>query len=214
MGFALRFILGAALLATFLRPASAAPQTYRYQPDSSFLYVRLRPAPTLLSGLSHKHIIRAKTFDGSVVYDREDPKACAIKLSFDVNALVVDAPEDRKRVGLDDSLSDGDRKDVRENMLDDDQLHAKKHPTVVFASTVCTVMADGRVQVDGDLTVRGKTVQISVPMQVTFAENLFHAEGELTLHHEAFGFEPYSAALGTLKNHAELRFGIEITGAH
>ena len=194
--------------------ALAEPRTYQFLPESSFLYVRLRPAPTLLSGLSHKHIVRAPTFEGAVLYDRDDPSTCKIQLGFPVASLVVDAPADRKRVGLGDMLSPSEREDVRENMLAEDQLHAQANPSVRFASRACQKLADGRVRVDGGLTVRGKTVAVSVPLALTFAENLLHAEGELTLDHSAFGFEPYSAALGTLKNHAELRFGIEVTGAH
>lgn len=194
--------------------AFAEPLTYRFQAESSFLYVRLRPAPTLLSGLSHKHIVRAPTFEGAVVYDRDDPGACRIQLWFSVASLVVDAPADRKRVGLEGDLSPSDREDIRENMLAEDQLHARENPSVRFVSTGCKKLGSGQVRVDGGLTIRGRTVPVSVPLLVVFAENLFHAEGELTLDHAAFGFEPYSAALGALKNHAELRFGIEITGAH
>ena len=192
--------------------AHAQPETYRFVPESSFVYVRLRPAPTLLSGLSHKHIVRASTFEGTVRYDPEDLARCAVRLSFPVASLVVDAPEDRKRIGLKDSLSPSDRADVRKNMLDEDQLHAEAHTSIRFVSTGCKKLADGRVQVSGGLTVRGKTAQISVPLLVAFADGLFHADGEVVLDHQAFGFKPYSAALGTLKNQAELRFGVEITG--
>ena len=201
-----------ALLGSVSSRAFADPTIYRYELESSFLYVRLRPAATLLSGLSHRHIVRASSFEGSVSYDPDHPEQCAIELSFSVASLVVDAPSDRKRIGFQDILSESDRNDVRDNMMDDDQLNAAQHPMIRFSSRGCQKLADGRIQVDGGLTVRQKTAPISVPLGVVFVDDMFHAEGELVLPHSAFGFEPYSAALGTLKNHAELRFGIEITG--
>lgn len=192
--------------------AGAEPMRYRFLPDSSFLTVRLRPAPTLLSGLSHKHVVRAPAFDGFVEYDREQPDQCTVQVRFPVASLVVDAPSDRKRSGFKDTLSDSDREDIRENMLDDDQLNAVVHKEIRFDSTSCGALPDGRIQVKGSLTIRGKTAPISVALHVAFADGQFHAEGEFTLEHQVFGFKPYSAALGTLKNHPELKFGVEVTG--
>ncbi|MEM7675050.1 MAG: YceI family protein [Myxococcota bacterium] len=191
----------------------AAPPAgvYTLDADETLLLVQLRPDKSrLLSGLSHDHVIRAKRPKGSVTFDPARPEACRISVTALVTDLEVDAPAMRKHVGYKDTLDEGDRADIKKNMLDEDQLDGQRYKNITFAAERCEVLPSGRIQVDGLLTVRGKTHAMKLPMDVAFADSVLRAHTTFVLKHEAFGFEPYSAALGTLANDDWLKFTINI----
>ena len=196
-----------------LMALGAPPPAGTYAVDSArtVLLVQLRPDDSrLLSGLSHWHVIRAMRPKGTIRFDPGQPDACRVEVGALVEDLQVDAPDMRRRVGYTDLLDDDDREDVRENMLDDDQLDGRRHPDIRFEGARCAPMPDGRVMVQGKLTVRGVSKSLEIPMIVTNTRGGFAARGEFTLTHAAFGFEPYSAALGTLANDDWLKFTIDI----
>ena len=196
-----------------LLAVSAAPPagTYVLDAERTMLLVQLRPDESrILSGLSHRHVVRATRPTGSVRYDPARPGSCAIDVRARVADLQVDAPEMRKKVGYDDVLDDDDREDVKENMLDKDQLYAKKYPNISFVADRCEPMVDGRIQVQGKLTVRGVAHPLVLPMSVAHRGRTIAARAQFTLTHAVFGFEPYSTALGALANDDWLKFTIEI----
>ncbi len=198
-------------IALMLAAAPPPAGTYVLDGDRTFLLVQLRPDESrLLSGLSHQHVIRATHPEGRVVFDPERPTACAIRVQARVSDLEVDAPYLRRKVGYEDVLDDDDREDIRENMLDDDQLDAERHSDIRFVGNRCDVQSDGRVKVQGQLTVRGKAQPLDLSMAVDHQGGVLRARGQFTLNHAAFGFEPYSAALGALANDDWLKFTVEI----
>ncbi|MEL7370911.1 MAG: YceI family protein [Myxococcota bacterium] len=201
------------LLNTLTVAFLAAPPAGAYTLDAeeTLLLVQLRPDKSrLLSGLSHDHVIRAKGPEGRVTFDPAHPNRCQISVTALVANLQVDAPDMRKKVGYKDVLDEGDRDDIRENMLDEDQLDGKRHKTISFSADRCEVMPTGRIQVDGKLTVRGKTHAMKLPMDVAFEKGVLRAYATFTLTHGVFGFEPYSAALGALANDDWLKFTVDI----
>lgn len=191
--------------------AAAEPTTYRVAAEESLLYVRLKPdASSLFSGLSHKHVIRASKVSGAVTWDPDAPKGCRVRLEIPVSGLVVDEPDLRKKLGFDTTLDEGDRKDVDESMRDEDQLDAEKHPLIRFEAKTCEARKDDRVLVVGDLEIRGQRKEIRVPMKVSFEDGGLRAQGEVSLLHRHFGFEPYSAGFGSVANDESLTFVIDV----
>ena len=89
-------------------------------------------------------------------------------------------------------------------------LHAAAHPDIGFVGQRCEHLRDGRLRVQGELTVRGVSQPLQLPMTVDQRQGVLTARGEFTLTHAAFGFEPYSAAFGALANDDWLRFTVEI----
>lgn len=81
--------------------------------------------------------------------------------------LDTDRPE-RSRVRVEvrvASVSTGEQ--VRDRMLQsEDFFHAARHPSMAFVSTTAARLADGRVSVTGDLTIRGVTRRVTVPVMV------------------------------------------------
>lgn len=192
-----------------LWPGVAAAETpsWTLRPSESWLVVRLGPkASSLFSGLAHPHLVRAVQFSGKLSLDPADLSTCALNLEIPVSGLRVDHPEDRKRAGMDGGPDADDQKTIDEHMRDEDQLDAKAHPTIQFVSERCR--KDGVVE--GTLKIRGKGKKVIVPMKIEIGEARVVAKGELQLQHADFGFEPYSAALGTIGNAEALRFSIEL----
>jgi len=98
-------------------------------------------------------------------------------------------------VGYDAPLSEKARGDVRKNMLSKKQLDAKRHAAITFASPVTT------------------TATVSASMQIEATPESFRAAGGFSARHADWGFSPYTAMMGALKNMELLRFNLSVSGA-
>ncbi len=194
--------------------AAAGPVTYQLDARRSRLFVMVYKDPDSLGAkLSHDHVVAARGWTGQVVWDPEAPRACKVAFTVPVARLDPDPPPLRKRVGLKCMLTEGDRATVKENLLAEDQLWGAKHKTITFVGRTCT-RSGAKVTVTGDLTLRGKTRAVTASMKVGIDAKTgqMTASGSLLLRHTWFGFEPYSALGGTLRNKDELRLFIVAKG--
>ena len=105
-------------------------------------------------GFRVAHLVISKTtgsfneFDASLTYDPDDMG------SFALTATIRTASIDTNNNGRDNHLRSPDF------------LDAASHPTITFASTGLTMGDDGLVVV-GDLTIRGVTKSIEMPVTIT-----------------------------------------------
>ena len=175
---------------------------------ASLFYVQVyRDKGRLLSGAAHDHVVRAEDFKAVLRFSPAEPRTCEFQLSAPVHSLAVDEPEMRKRVGYEGVLDPDDRKEVKEHMLADDQLDAKRHKTIdVIARNCRPAKAPDTYSVDLALTVRGKTKRLSKDVVIKVEAGSVSTRGSLRLRHADFGMEPYSAFLGAVKNAEELDF--------
>jgi polyisoprenoid-binding protein YceI len=176
----------------------------------TYIVVKKDPS-TMAAGLSHDHAIRAKGISGSFTWNAADPAACRLKVLMPVNQLDVDAPETRKAAGLEGTLSDGQRKDVRKNMLAKGQLYANNFPTISFQSDGCSLNEE-RFAVQGDLTIRGKAQRVILRGSLSAEDAAFRLRGFVNIKATDFGFEPYTALLGQLKNQNEMKLVVDLRG--
>lgn len=184
-------------------------KTYRVVASESLVYVRLSPnESTLLSGLSHEHVIRAGGLKGRIRWNAS-ARECQVQIDVPVEALVVDEPELRQRLGLKTVLDAGDRETVTEHMQAEDQLFMRRHPRIRFRSKSCTSRPGG-VRVKGTLEIRGQKRALTVDLDLETSSGRLRAKGQFTVKHSDFGFKPYSALLGTIKNGEDLRFTLDI----
>ncbi len=65
----------------------------------------------------------------------------------------------------------------------------------------------------GKLTMRGTSKTVTANMTVNADGSKLSAKGSFTASHADFGFSPFSAILGTLKNDEALSFSIDVEGA-
>lgn len=194
---------------------AAVAQTVSYALDTSkgLVYVKvLKDETTLMSGMSHNHVMRATDYGGTVSWSVDDPSACRIRITVPVDTLDVDPQWLRDQVGYTGKIKDSDRSSIRKNMLDKDQLDSDSYPEISFSSTRCTGSA-GSYKVHGNMTIRGQTAPVSALMDIDADGSSFKAAGRLSTTHTAFGFEPFSAMMGALKNRDGLEFFIHVEGS-
>lgn len=193
--------IAAAALATLSLPAAAADYNL-----GGTLYIQVFKDPeTLGAGLSHDHVMVAKGWSGTASYDAADPGSCNISITVPVSSLDVDPDYMRKAVGYDTMLTADQRDDVRKNMLASSQLDAGSHPNITFQSTSCTASS-----ITGNLTIRGKSQPVTMNAQLSEDGSSFSAKGQVTIRATQFGFQPYSALFGQLKNRDDMKLTVKL----
>jgi polyisoprenoid-binding protein YceI len=197
--------LAAALLA-LASPGGAAE--HRVDPARSSLLVRLyKDGPA--SGFAHDHVVRATRFTGSLRYDPARPAEGAVTVEVEVASLVADEPALRRRFDLSE-MSDGARRDVQSTMLGDRQLDAARHPRIAFRSTAVAAQGEGRLRVDGELSLHGQTKAVSFPAEVSLVDGELRARATLRFRQSDFGITPYRAAFGAVRNKDEVELIVDL----
>jgi len=191
--------------------AFAAPQDVAFLSNKGVLYVQVYKAATLAADLSHDHAIQAVGWSGKGTWDAEDYSACNISLSVPVNNLQVDKPEIRKMAGIEGTISESMRQDVKKHMLSDVQLDADKYPMITFQSTSCEGSSSS-MTLKGNFTMHGKTNAISVPVTVA-NDNGLSLKGSFPLKATDYGIEPYSAMFGAVGNKDEMKITFDLVAA-
>jgi polyisoprenoid-binding protein YceI len=202
-----RAVLGAALAVATLAAAPAAAEL-AVDPAASSLVVRVFKAG-FAKGLAHDHVVRAGDASGTVRFDPASPQEAAIEVVVPAASLVADAPEVRRAHGL-EPLGDDDRREIQATMLGPGQLDAARHPRIAFASTAIAALGGDRYRVEGRLTLHGRTQPVTLTATAGLDGGTFRATGTLRFAQSAFGIEPYSAAMGAVKNRDEVELVLTI----
>jgi polyisoprenoid-binding protein YceI len=154
--------------------------------------------------VAHDHVIHAPDFEGSGTFDPASPERSEIAIVVSVTGLLPDADAMRQKVGLPNTLSDGQREEILSHILSEYQLFAERYDTIKFTSTSMTG-ALPEVQVTGDFTLRGVTKRITVPMKITAQDDGgFRAKGSFRILQSDYGYKPYTALFGALRNRDEV----------
>jgi polyisoprenoid-binding protein YceI len=186
--------------------------TFRVDPERTRLAVQLY-REGVGSGLAHHHVVEATEVTGRVEYDAARPEASSIVIEARTASLRVDQPAARRRLGVDGDLSDSQRADVDKAMRGPDQLDVARHPTIRFASTRVLPEGDGRLRVTGLLTLRGVTREVSFPATVALESGALRGRAMLTFLQSSFGYQPYRALLGAIRNKDEVTLHVDLTAA-
>ena len=196
--------------ATPAAPPPRGPTTYTLS-SSSWLYVVLKyDRNTLIKG--HDHVIKATKFDGTVTWSPTDPSACKVDIRVPVSGLSVDPKGARARAGLDGDTNPDDLPKIKENMLTKGQLDASNNPEITYKATRCDGTS-GKVKVTGDLRIRGVSKSVTITLNVAEDGSKFSASGSTGISHTMFGFQPFVAALGALKNDDPLKLVLDVSGS-
>lgn len=186
---------------------------YRLRPTNTFAAVIVRNDDgKLLSRLGHDHVVRATEFTSTVAIDIDHPDQLRFSLTFPATALVVDAPEDRRRVDMDPEVSDRDRRQTHDNMLGKGQLHARRFKNLKFRVDGARTADDQTWILDASLTVRHERHHFEFPVDISVDPHL-RVSGKVELTHGDLGLTPYRAPMGTLRNREELTFLVDIDAA-
>src|SRR6266704_2731440 len=111
----------------------------------------------LFGAFAHDHSIEARKIVGCATIDSKDVAHSSVKLEFPTADIRVIDPKE----------SEKDRAEVQKTM-GTQVLHVSEYPRVTFEST--GVEPDGalnRMRLRGNLTIRGKTLPVTISVTVT-----------------------------------------------
>jgi polyisoprenoid-binding protein YceI len=184
--------------------------TFRVDPERTSLVLQLF-REGVGGGLAHDHVVEATEVGGVVEYDAARPAASAIVVEVRTASLRVDDPAARRRLGAaGGELSDSQRADVDRAMRTPDQLDVARYPTIRFVSTRVAGEGDGRLRVTGRPTLRGVTREVTFPATVALESGALRGRATVTFLQSSFGYRPYSALLGAIRNKDEVTLHVDL----
>jgi len=201
-----------ALLSALIIGLGASPglsASFKVDPAQSSLVVQLFK-DGVAARLGHDHVVHARVFSGTVAYDPRNPEASSIQVAVDVGSLIADDPGTRRKFGLAGEPSASDRAEIDKAMKGDGQLAAARFPSMTFTSTAIATQPDGRFLVTGRLTIRGVTNELTFPDQMSVEGTQLRGRAQLKFKQSSFGYPPYSALLGAIKNKDEVILHIDL----
>ncbi len=214
------------LLAGTLLSRDAAAEEFEIDTENSLIAVITHKAG-IIALVSHNHLIYAQDYDATLNIDGDDLTSATFRISFPTKNLVVSDNEGHERWNpailragiLEKPLektSPKNRAKIREHMLSQKQLHAKKFPKI--AAKLTQVREDDAEEPGHththlatlELTLHGQTVTHDFPTTMAFDEGVLHIEALVTCNFSDFGIKPYSALGGAIKNQDFFHFYINL----
>ena len=183
--------------------------TFTIDPGQSALVVQVFK-DGVAATLAHDHVVQAPALSGTIAYDPQRPDASSIEVKVEVGSLQADEPATRRKFGLEGEPSAKDRADIEATMKSEGQLAVARFPAITFASTSIAKQPDGRFLVTGRLTIRGVAQEVKFPAQIALDGGLLRGRAQLTFKQSSFGYQPYRAVLGTIKNKDEVILHIDL----
>ena len=188
------------LLAFVLANSLFAVEQHCVIPDRGYFRIHVGSSG-LFGGFGHDHFIEAKKVTGCAMIDSNDVTHSSVKLEFSTADIKVIDPKE----------SEKDRTEVQKTM-ETQVLRVSEYPRVTFEST--GVEQDGapnRIRLRGNLTIRGKTLPVTIPVMVTrLADGTYRAAGEYRFKQSSFLIKPIQLAGGTVKVKDELQTEFEL----
>ncbi|MEW6283988.1 MAG: YceI family protein [Candidatus Eremiobacterota bacterium] len=162
----LRRVFAVVLLLGLLAPAAWA-KTYEVDPAHSNIVFSIKHFVSYVEG-------RFRDFSGSIDYDPNNPAASAV--SFTVQARSI--------------YTDNDKRDT--HLRSEDFFDVDKHPTLTFKSKKVIARDKEHLDVVGEITIRGVTRGITVPITILGTTQGFQGEligfrTEFTINRKDFG---------------------------
>lgn len=199
------------ICAAFSAPADPTV-VYKIDPAQSEVVAQLFKAG-IGAVLAHDHVVRATVYGGQIQADPTDPTTAAIVVEVQTASLKADEPAVRQKYGLTTPLSEKERQEIQMTMEAKTQLDVEQYPSIWFKSTRVEQQAEGQYTVTGELTMRGVTRSVTFSVRVELRDGTVHGWGSFSFTQSSFGYQPYSAFLGTVRTQDEavLHFDIVAT---
>ncbi len=126
-------------------------------------------ASGLLSGLGHNPVVAISDFTGDARWDPAEPKQAALHLRIRAASLWVQ-----------NDISDKDRREM-ERIMREEILETDKYPEIIFDSTSASATPNGRVEIDGSLTLHGVTRRERLTAQLAVTGDMLRAFGDFII---------------------------------
>lgn len=189
----------------------AQPAPWTLDPSATELVVKVWKSGAGAS-LAHDHVVRAGKVSGKAALDDAGtPESLSLELTVDAASLVPDEPEARRKYHLPNTpVPENDRKKVLQNLLSDEQLDAAKFPVIGFIVSKVYREESGVWQCLGKLTLHGVTKELLFPITVKTSDRVVEGDARVRFRTSDFGVQPYSAALGLIKNKDEVELVVHV----
>jgi polyisoprenoid-binding protein YceI len=160
-----------------------------------------------LAKVGHNHVIASHDVSGTF-YVPDDVASSTFELHIPVAQLVIDEADLRAKEGPDfpTDVPDSAKEGTRHNMLSEALLNGAQYPDITLVSQHLEPTTPGsQIRADVQVTVRGQTHTMSVPVVYSLVNGDLTASGELPLKQTDLGLTPFSAMLGALAVQDEMR---------
>jgi polyisoprenoid-binding protein YceI len=201
-------------------PAVPAPHVgtpFEILPQSSLLTILVYRGGALASA-GHNHVIASHDLSGAI-FIPSDILQSSFEVHIPVATLTVDEAALRAQQSAADfppDVSAGAKEGTRRNMLGEALLDAQHNPEIVLRAlrlerTAGAAAGSGGVVAHVQSTVRGEVRTLTVPVRYQLGGNgALEVSGEFPLRQSELGLTPFSAMLGALQVHDEMRVSFHI----
>jgi hypothetical protein len=175
-------------------PGFEAPATlvyHSFDAQQSTIHVVTRRSG-LLSFLGHDHAILAREWHGQLCAATPFDGRGRARISVVSDSLEIDSDSARALAGLGRGPSSDQRRKLQVTMLDQDHIDAAGHPEIVLEITNPVGAADAALSVSGQLTIRGVTEAVSVPLRIVAIPGALRFVGVARVAQRSFGIRPES----------------------
>jgi polyisoprenoid-binding protein YceI len=169
----------------------AAEETWTVDAARSHLVVHAFAAG-VLSPVLHDHHLAPERWSGVLAFDPERPAVLRLVLT-----IAADTFRDRQP-----ALSEEDRRTVEGQVRGPGILDAARHPEIVYRAERIEVHERStdalRGTLHGELTLRGRSRPLAVPVTAQWSADRLRATGRVTVRQTDHGIEPYRRFLGSI----------------
>ena len=132
------------------------------------------------------------TWDAEILFDAETVEASSVVITIDARSINT-------------------RITQRDNHLKSNAFFATdSFPTLTFRSVFVNALADDRINITGDLTIRGRTKRITIPSRLVFFDtirSIGRVKGQTTIDRNDFGVS-FQPPLNKINPEIQLQFDI------
>ena len=152
----------------------------------------------LLSAMGHNPVVATHNLNGEIRGDPADPEHASLHMRIKTADLTVE--------------NDMHEKDRREMMrvMREEVLEVERYPEIEYRSAAVSSLGDGRVLIEGNLTLHGVTRVQRVTAQLSLTGVLLRAFGDFTVRQTDYRIKLASVAGGALKLKDELKITFDI----
>ena len=203
-------ILPSLLLVGQALAQNGVERVYQVDPATSDMHWLTYKAGSL-QRLGHNHVISVGRPEGTVTVNMGDLAKSRFDLTIPVQGLIVDNADLRKSLGPDfeSTPSADDIAGTRKNMLGDKLLQGEKFPSIRVHGTG-PFGAAGNQTFNITVDLVGKSIDLTVPTEVTLDGDMVAAHGEFELTHSELGLQPFSVMLGAIQVADKMHFSYDI----
>ena len=194
------------LTAPYAAQARAGKPVFRLDAVESNVWILVDKAGPLAS-FGHRHVIEVGHLQG---FASVNPGAATrADVRFTVRSLEVDRPAALKRFGINEKISDADRKGTRNHMLGESVLDAERYPWVNLQINLARTRA-GSEPLKAILQLHGTQKTLSLTATLAHPAQTWRVAGGFSIRQTNFGITPYSIMLGALrvKDKIEIRYDL------